>query len=132
MKNQKYNNKKVYLDLNIFIDLKYDENGNNIILKSKEHGFKYYYSFGHIYDFLSADENQLKNELKNIERIVDNNYIHYLTHKNKILPQYSYPISNVNTINKSKSKILNNKIYDNLDQYIEKTLHITNSIYTAK
>lgn len=48
MKNQKYNNKKVYLDLNIFIDLKYDENGNNIILKSKEHGFKYYYSFGHI------------------------------------------------------------------------------------
>ena len=33
MKNQKYNNKKVYLDLNIFIDLKDDENGNNIILK---------------------------------------------------------------------------------------------------
>lgn len=131
MKNQKYNNKKVYLDLNIFIDLKDDENGNNIILKSKEHGFKYYYSFGHIYDFLSADENQLKNELKNIERIVDNNYIHYLTHKNKILHQYSYPISNVNTINKSKSKILNNKIYDNLDQYIEKTLHITNSIDRA-
>lgn len=42
MKNKKYNNKKVYLDLNIFIDLKKeDKNSDNIILKSKEQSLLY-------------------------------------------------------------------------------------------
>lgn len=102
---------KIYIDQNILTRLDNNNNKTNldIILNSKKNKVKYYYSFGHIYDFLSIkDEGYLKCELEKITKIVENNYISYRSNKKhiKMVKEKIKPISQIERIKEEKYDIL--------------------------
>ncbi|WP_297244912.1 hypothetical protein [uncultured Brachyspira sp.] len=115
---------KIYLDQNIITRL--DGNILDKIQLSRKKGYKYFYSFGHIYDLLSAEEIYWLDELKKIERVTDNNMVRIIENKNKLIPYNVFPTSHIEKMKCNQNDILNYNIFDinSIDDYILKKFNI--------